>query len=258
MFYQYSHLGNSEYFCKVHVKDHGFLAHLHRSLECVIVLSGTQTVNIGKEKYVLNPNDAIMIFPDQPHSLEDMPNEHIALIFSPDIISAYYSSLNGAIPITPCFTVPSALLEQLKLLEEHSSVIKKKALLYALCDLLDEHTQYVKKEIGETNLLANIFDFVENNFHLDCSLERVSRTLGYSSSYISRYFKAFTDMTYISFVNQYRIDKACYMLVNTNKTILECSLDCGYSSLRNFSRNFKTHVGITPKEYRESRKRMSM
>ena len=258
MIYQYHHFGNSEYFLMVRVRDRAYFTHLHRSLECIIVLSGSLTVSLGTQKYILNTNDAIMIFPDQPHSLENQPNEHIALLFSPDIVNAYYSSLSGSRPLNPRFTVPTPLLEQLQLLENNSSIIKKKALLYALCDLLNENTQYVKKEIGDTNLLGDIFNFVENNFSTDCSLVKVSRALGYSSSYISRYFKTFTDMTYISFVNQYSIGKACYMLANTNKTILECSLDCGYSSLRNFSRNFKTHVGTTPKEYRESRKKTNL
>lgn len=258
MFYQYYHFGTSEYFCKVRVSDRGFPLHLHRSFEFIVALSGSLILNIGKQKYVLNANEAVMIFPDQPHSLEENPNEHIALIFSPDIVRAYYSSLDGALPVNPLFSVPPALLEQIKLLENDSPIIRKKAILYALCDILDETTQYAKKDPGSTDLLEKIFDFLENNYNIDCSLTKISRVLGYNSSYISRHFKEFTGITYIYFANHYKISKACYLLTNTDKTILECSLDCGYTSLRNFNRNFKSHIGTTPKEYRESQKKSSI
>ena len=66
MFYQYEHFGISEYFCKVHVIDNGFPIHFHRSLEFVVVLSGRLSLNIGKQKCVLNANEAVMIFPNQP------------------------------------------------------------------------------------------------------------------------------------------------------------------------------------------------
>ena len=159
--------------------------------------------------------------------------------------------------MNPRFTVPTALLEQIRLLENNSSIIKKKALLYAICDLLDENTQYTKKEQEDAALLWKIFDFVETNYSSGCSLAKISQVLRYNSSHISRYFKSLTGMTYVSFINQYKISKACDLLTNTNKTILECSLDCGYSSLRNFNRNFKTYIGVTPKEYRESGRRQN-
>ena len=75
--------------------------------------------------------------------------------------------------------------------------------------------------------------------------------LGYNSSYLSRYFSDATEMSFISFVNKYKISRACYLLTNTDKTVPECAYDCGYTSLRSFNRNFKKHVGVTPREYRQ-------
>ncbi|MBQ8689860.1 MAG: helix-turn-helix transcriptional regulator [Clostridia bacterium] len=78
----------------------------------------------------------------------------------------------------------------------------------------------------------------------------MSIAIGYNSSYLSRYFKEFTNMTFVSCVNRYRISRACYMLKNSDKTVLECAYECGYKSLRSFNRNFMLYVGVTPTDYR--------
>ncbi|MBQ7900574.1 MAG: helix-turn-helix transcriptional regulator [Clostridia bacterium] len=44
--------------------------------------------------------------------------------------------------------------------------------------------------------------------------------------------------------------KACYMLNNTNCTVIQCALDCGFTSLRSFNRNFKLQTSLTPQQYR--------
>lgn len=78
----------------------------------------------------------------------------------------------------------------------------------------------------------------------------MSNELGYNSAYLSRYFGEVANMSYTSYVNRYKVSKACYILKNTDKTVLECAYECGYNSLRNFNRNFKSIIGLSPKEYR--------
>ncbi len=44
-----------------------------------------------------------------------------------------------------------------------------------------------------------------------------------------------------------------YLLRNTDKSALECSCECGYTSLRSFNRNFKAIIGTSPTDYRVRR-----
>ena len=160
----------------------------------------------------------------------------------------------GARPKSNRIKLPEWLLARLDELEEDCTVVERKATLYSVCAILDKTTDYVRKEHTESKLLGRIFDYIEQNYDKDCSLEAISRELGCSGSYLSRYFKHATEMSYVFFVNRYRISRACHLLTNTDKTILECSMDCGYATLRSFNRNFKEHVGLSPKEYRDSAK----
>ena len=76
MFYQSQHFGISEYFCKETGKDFSFPMHMHHSFELIMVLDGEMTVSIGEKKYVLREREAVLIFPEQIHSLSSQKSEH--------------------------------------------------------------------------------------------------------------------------------------------------------------------------------------
>jgi AraC-like DNA-binding protein len=250
MLYQAQHFGISEYFHRESGKNFSFPLHMHHSFEFITILDGSMTVTIGNEQYDLQKNEGILIFPEQLHSLESTESEHLLFIFSPDIISAFYSKRSTSLPQCAKIQIPPYLLSQITELDEHSSKIKTKGVLYLLCALLDERTEYVKRKAVENGLLRAVFDFVESNFDKSCTLDDLSGAVGYNRCYLSRYFSESTGMTFISYVNQYRISRACDMLKNSAKTVLECAYDCGYTSLRSFNRNFKLYIGIAPKDYR--------
>ncbi len=250
MFYQYQHFGSSNHFCKEYGKNFNYPMHIHRSFEVIVLLSGSMDVWIGKKRYTLRASDAVLVFPNQAHTLESAQSEHMLLIFSPDLVSAYTRATAGSLPANNLFSISPALLAQLSALSDDSSHVQLKAALYSLCAQFDESAEYRSACQPEGELLPRIFSFVEQHFETDCSLDRLHAQLGYSTSYLSRYFKEFVGVAYVTFVNQYRISKACFLLANTDKTVLECSLDCGYTSLRSFNRNFKLLVGETPNEYR--------
>ena len=252
MLYQDNHFGISEYFCKESGENFSFPMHMHHSFEFITILEGNMTVNIGNCRYELRSGEGVLIFPEQIHSLESTDSKHLLVIFSPDTVSAYYSTHSTEIPKNSKITISPYLVHQLQILDAASSVIKRKAILYSLCATLDENAEYIKKKNDEYGLICSIFDFVEKNYANECSLHAMSHALGYSSSYISRYFKEITTMSFVSYVNRYKISKACYALKNSHKSILECACECGYFSLRNFNRNFKNIIGLTPKEYREN------
>ena len=250
MFYESKHFGLSEYFCRESGRNFSFPMHLHHSFEFIAILDGRMRVTVGESEYELEAGDGVFIFPEQLHSLESAESEHLLIIFSPDIVSAFYSKHSTELPICSKISLPPYLASQLSGLDGASSSTKKKGVLYSLCAILDESTEYVKRKAVEDGLLRSIFDFVESNFRGSCTLDDLSNSIGYNRSYLSRYFSESTGITFVSLVNRYRISRACYLLSNSTKSIIECAYECGYTSLRSFNRNFKLYIGATPKSYR--------
>lgn len=252
MFYENQHVGVSEYFCKETGENFSFPAHIHHSFELITVTQGCMTVTVGSKSYELHEGEAVVVFPEQIHSLSSTHSRHLLVIFSVDIVRAYYSKRAAELPKNSRITLPAQLLSQIAALEKGSSSLQMKAVLYAVCAILDESTEYEKRTTVENGLLQRIFDFVETSFEKTCTLEALSNATGYNPSYLSRYFSESTGMSFLSLVNQRRIRQACYLLRNSDATVLECAYASGYASLRSFNRNFKLYVGVCPKDYRKN------
>jgi len=252
MFYQYQHFGISEYFHKENGKNFSFPMHIHHSYEFITITQGSMTVYVGNDKYNLKKGEGIFIFPEQLHSLESTDSEHLLFIFSTDIVSAFSSKHSSELPKCAKLTISPHLISELAELDGQSSKIKLKGTLYLLCALLDDNTEYVKKTRVETGLLHSIFNFVEKNYDKRCTLDDLGNEVGYNSSYLSRYFSNATGISFVSYLNQYRISRACHLLKNSNKAVVECAYDSGYASLRSFNRNFKLYVGVSPKDFRKA------
>ena len=253
MIYQNQHFGISEYFCREQGENFSFPEHMHHSFELVTVLEGNMTVKVADAVYELTVGEGVLIFPEQIHSLKSTKSKHMLIIFSSDIVSAYASHHSSEIPRNNIIAIPPYLQSQLMQLSDSSSIIKMKSALYSVCSLLDDNTEYTKKIIADDGLLRGIFDFIENNYNKECDLCALSKALGYNSSYLSRYFGQVTKMSFTSYVNKYRVGKACYMLKNSDKTVLECAFESGYRSLRSFNRNFNADMGVNPNEYRKGK-----
>lgn len=253
MFYELKHFGLSEYFCKEYGKNFSFPLHLHQSFEFITILNGEMDVTVDEKHYHLISGESLLIFPNQLHTLSSVDCEHMLCIFSPELVKAYSSKLSGKIPDSNKFVGGKYLTEAVYNLSDESRKIKKKGVLYSLCAEFDENATYINKKTDDKNLLYKIFDFVETSYNKDCSLEMLSKETAFSYSYLSRYFKNTVGISFNNYVNQYRINNACYLIMNNSDySILQCALESGYTSLRSFNRNFKTVTGITPAEYRES------
>ena len=251
MFYEFKHIGSSDYFVKEYGEDFSFPPHMHLCFELIVILDGEMRVTVDGKETLLHKGEAFMIFPNQLHSLSSEKSRHLLCIFSPDLVRAYSSKTEKVIPASNFFVPDGYLIDSLDKIEDDAKLISKKGLLYSLCSSFDDKVEYLPRKSGQKGMLSGIFAFVEQNFTGECTLEELSAQIGYDYAYLSRSFKKATGISYVSYLNIFRLNKACYLLDNTDKSILQCALEVGYSSLRTFNRNFKNHFGVSPAEYRK-------
>ncbi len=249
MFYQYNHLGSPDYLKIEKNENFSFPPHLHQCFEIIIILSGQMKITVDNKIFILEKNEALLIFPNQIHELQSTSSKHILCIFSPRLVQAYTTKLTDKIPVSNRFYPDEYLIKSLEALDADSSSMDKKGVLYSLCGQFDKQNEYTAKRTDREKLLYKIFAFVEENFNKDCSLLCLSKKTGYDYSYLSRHFKKIVGISFNSYVTHYRLSHACYLMENTEQTILQCAYDSGFTSLRNFNRCFKEYLGITPTQY---------
>lgn len=59
-----------------------------------------------------------------------------------------------------------------------------------------------------------------------------------------------TGQGFTEYLNAYRLNTAAELLRTTDDTVLAVAEQTGFKNLSYFNRAFKTHYGLTPKEYR--------
>ena len=97
---------------------------------------------------------------------------------------------------------------------------------------------------------SEILDWVNRHYDEDLSLPGVAKEFNITASHLSRSFKAYTQFTFVEYINSLRIAESCKLLQNTRLSVLEIALKCGFGSVTQYGRWFKKLVGKTPVKYR--------
>lgn len=253
MFYQIHPTEYTDYILKEENENFSYPTHMHQCFELVVCVSGTMRITIDENEYSVKERNAILIFPNRLHSFSSSNSKHILFIFSPKIVQAFFTKYSDKVPENCLFPLDNYLYEKLKNLSKNDSITEIKGVLYSVCSSLEKETKFVSAHSDKDNLLMRIFSFIDGNYKNECSLYDTAKAVGYDHAYISRYFKRMTGISYNNYVNICRLNYASYLLDNTNASILECSIDSGYKSLRTFNRNFKEYFSVTPQEYRKNK-----
>lgn len=90
----------------------------------------------------------------------------------------------------------------------------------------------------------------EHNPSVDFPLAQASKWLGLSEPYITRLFHREVGKTVRQHLLELRMSNAARLLKDYSRPIKRIALECGYSDISNFYRDFKTVHAITPKELR--------
>ncbi len=78
----------------------------------------------------------------------------------------------------------------------------------------------------------------------------VAAGLGMSESRFSRFFSRATGNTFTDFVNRVRINRACQLLMESERKVGDICYEVGFNNLANFNRRFLQVKGMTPSAFR--------
>jgi AraC-like DNA-binding protein len=98
--------------------------------------------------------------------------------------------------------------------------------------------------------ISNIYNYIMKHYNHDITLEDVAATAFMTPQAFCRYFKKHTRLTFVSFLNEVRINEACKRLIEgSHDSVASVAYDCGFNSITNFNRVFKAATGKSPREY---------
>jgi len=101
--------------------------------------------------------------------------------------------------------------------------------------------------------IGTIYNFIMQQYDKPITLEDAAKQAHMTPQAFCRYFKKHTMHTFVSFLNEVRINEACKKLTDGHyDSIATVAYNCGFNSITNFNRVFKSVTRKSPSHYVES------
>lgn len=253
--------------------------HWHREVELIYVTKGTISLGIDDVPYKLSEGEIAFIGGGLIHYVLASPGSE-RFVYQFDL--SYFTAGNKenldlqklfaeVLPISPQWQCEDEatvlrLLEAMNLESEKQETGYQFALraeLFQLITLLLRNVPKQAKQSKKIKKLATqdvlekldvIFSYVEAHYQEELTLQNIAEVSGYSSFYFTKFFKKNTGKTFLTFLNEYRIDKAKWLLINSDLPVSEIITQTGFESDKTFYRLFKSSMAMAPLEYRNAMK----
>lgn len=107
---------------------------------------------------------------------------------------------------------------------------------------------YVRAE-QENPYVVQMLKITEERYADRISVESIAEELHVSASYLSRKFKNATGLTYLDFLNKYRITQAIKLLETGKYKVYEVSDMTGFTDYKHFNAVFRRYTNQSPSEF---------
>jgi YesN/AraC family two-component response regulator len=103
---------------------------------------------------------------------------------------------------------------------------------------------------AEHHVIRQCIDYICRNYSdEDLGLQKISDSIGYNGSYLSRVFKQKTGRNLMDYINEVRIENAKRLLREQKIKAYNAAESVGYSNYSYFCRVFKKFTGMSPSRY---------
>lgn len=147
------------------------------------------------------------------------------------------------------------IIKSLPLLEKESLYLQLLLLLTQLtkCNYRTLSTASFTTDIPSLygNRMSKVYDFVALNYQRKIYLKELAVLVNMTEQSFSRFFKKMMGRSFFTFLNEYRINRASRMLIDTDYSVGEIGYACGFESLPFFHKQFNKFKKKTPLKLRK-------
>lgn len=254
--------------------------HFHNCMELMYCYE-ERIVNIENRVYFMEPGSICVIPPNQMHNsrseiiregMEHPPCEYLYLdphTLISDFFTETYSfqnvfeQINGELKnvISPseneviCRLVALILDEMRK--PEPSLYMVKGLFLSFWMELLRTlklpSIRYMAKRRELTEIYAAM-TYIREHYAQEITTEMLAEICHMSPSQFRQNFKKCLGVSPRRYVDNLRLSKSCQLLLETELSILDIALQCGYNSLSSYNSHFTARYGESPTKWKKARR----
>ena len=256
----------------------GFPLHWHNEFEIILVTYGSGLIFLHGKKITVQKDDIILIPPGEIHSIQQNGKEFMAyynIIFSLSLLDENPESFCSRFYFSK-FTDGSRLknyhLEKdsqenaaiFPLVNELSSFWEKdfsdsalliKARIFEIMHRISKNVELISQNSSSANKikrLKKILSFIQENFEHRISIKEAASICSLSESRFMQMFHQETGMSFIQYLNDFRLESCAAQLKRTSKSVTEIAFENGFDNISYFIRQFKKKYSCTPLSFRRS------
>lgn len=257
--------------------------HKHKEMQITWIKRGNGTLVAGSDMHLFQDDDIFVIGANQPHVFkntgsyfEQETNDaaiSLNIFFDPDVI---YNTLFNISELRNLktfiqhtqngFRINKEMTNEVsaKILQiaEHESGIERTLYFIELMQLLasipspetlSDNTKMLRNNENDGIRISEIYNYILHNYERDITLEDVAQQAYMTPQAFCRFFKKHTGHTFVSFLNEVRINEARKKFSEGNyESISSVAYNCGFNSVTNFNRVFKAITRHAPSSYIET------
>ena len=247
--------------------------HFHSDVEIFMPLEGSILVDVANRRSTVETGEFFIVNRNEAHSMVHTNTQNMLLVlqFSPNFAREYYPQLLNTFVLQRHVVrawmpklhaaMSDAFADMLRCvcdregrdsypLELMGSLnqIAAAIMRYGVYERLDDRQGGAEKR--DRARVAGIIDYIQGNYTHNLSLSDLARRENLDMTYLSHLIKNRLGISFREYVNRLRLERAAYLVVNTQMRMIDVCVECGYSDYRYLNRAFLKEYGMTPAQVR--------
>lgn len=264
------------YIHKDQLVRYGYAAtcHWHPDLEFILVLDGALDFFVNGKIVHIDSHNGIFVNSKRMHygfSVNKRNCSFIAIVIHPTLLfetsqdmklylnQKFGTDTDDFILLNPKIVWQQEILLSLSNLYEemHSGISNPLHLLsraVSLCANMSDRIEQISHSHMDEQYQALVLEmtrFIHQYYDSKITLDDIAASGAVCRSKCCELFNKYVGQTPNAYVIRYRISKSCDMLRETNRTISDIAVTCGFQSASYFSFSFRNETGLTPQNYRK-------
>lgn len=227
----------------------------HAQIEIYFVDEGEMDFTVGGHHALLQEKQISVALSYVPHAYKTPKRScSSALFIPPHLCENFLSLTEGKRPTCP-FITDRTVYDRIRpfytaLAETQDRSLLRQGYLYVILGILYENLSFEKiTQPVNTDLATQILTHIEEHYKEELTPSALAASLGYSHSYLARFFHAQLGVTLGQYITAIKLKHALSMIMDERVNVTECALESGFSSVNSFYRAFSREFGCSPSAY---------
>ena len=109
----------------------------------------------------------------------------------------------------------------------------------------------------EQQLVSDVIKYIYENYTKELTINDVTEKFNITDTKLNKILMSYSGKRFIEFLNALKIDKACEMLLTTDKSVIDISFELGFNTVKTFNNNFLKLKNMSPTDFRKTVKHSS-